>query len=147
MLLNEERLDAMNPAKISVLLIDRDAYIRETFRLVLDYHAIPHYICQDADSALAYLGDHAVALVIIEYKLATAHNDRLLSDLRALAPDAKFIVTSARQPSEWAETTERHGFDGFIPKLFDVSDLVPYLGLVVDSDRSEDFTDFWNSKR
>ncbi len=137
----------MNSTKVSVLLVERDPYMCEIFTLVLDYHEIPHRIAQDAESALAYLRDQGFSIVIIEYYLATIHNDQLLDALRALASDAKFIVTSAQHSSDRFETIGRHGFDGFIPKPFDVGVLVPYLRKVVSSDWSEDSTDFWGLKR
>ena len=136
----------MSSTNVSVLWVESDPYLRETFRLVLDYHNIPNHVSRDAESALAYLRNQRVSIVVLEHHLATVNDDQLLRELKALAPEAKFVVTSARHPSERSETIRRHGFDGFIPKPFAVSDLVPYLQKIVTSQRPEDIADFWDSK-
>lgn len=131
---------------MSVLWVERDPYLSETFKLVLDYHNIPNCIVQDAESASACLHSQRVSVVILEHHLATLHDDQLLRALRELAPEAKFVVTSARSPRDGADTCRQHGFDGFIPKPFAVGDLVPYLIEVVNSQQPEDIAEFWNSR-
>ena len=126
----------MAAPEFSVLLVDNDPYMCEIFELILDYHEIPICIFSEATGALEYLQSNKVSLIIIELYLPEIDGYQLLIRIRAsgLAPDSKIIATSADYSDHTAQETQSNGFDGFIPKPFDVGGIVPYLRRIAGDD-------------
>lgn len=121
---------------LSVLVVDSDPFMGEIFGLILAHYDVPHHIVQDAEAALAYLRHHPVAVVIVDCSAPEGDSGALARQIRDgnLAPGAKLVATSI---FEWDGTQPealQWDFDGFIPKPFDINDIVPYLrGLVQDT--------------
>jgi len=124
----------MNAPEISVLLVDNDPYMCEIFELILNYHEIPICIVPEAKGALEYLQSNKASFIIIELYLPEIDGYQLLKKIRAggFAPDSKVIATSANYSDNTAQEARSGGFDGFIPKPFDVGGIVPYLRRIAD---------------
>ncbi len=120
--------------EFSVLLVDDDPYLAEIFALILNHHGIPHHIVTSGAEALSYLEQARVSVVVIELLLAGMDGFQLARRIRAsgVAPGTKLVATSAFHPNRVTQQAGQHGFDGFIPKPFDVSGIVPYLQCIVD---------------
>ncbi|NLX08147.1 MAG: response regulator [Chloroflexi bacterium] len=118
---------------LSVLLVDNDECMCEILELILNYHRVPNYTVQDAEAALAFLEDNTVAVIITELMLPGMDGYQLVKQVRkaALAPAARFVAISAFHINGAVLEPQKHGFDGFIPKPFDVDDVVPYLQRLV----------------
>lgn len=124
----------MNASDLSVLVVDTDPHMCEIVKLILDFHGIPVCAVRGADAALKHLECHKASLIIIELYSMEMDGFRLLSQIRAggLAPGSRVIATSVHYSDQLARETLNGGFDGYLPKPFDVSEFVPYLRRIAD---------------
>jgi DNA-binding response OmpR family regulator len=125
----------------SVLLVDSDPFMCEIFGLILTHHDIPHVAVEDAAAALAYLEHHRVSIVIVDCSLLESERecDDLVQQIRArdLAPGAKLVATSIFDWNGTRPNLPERGFDGFILKPFNISEVVPYLRELVETTTGE----------
>lgn len=124
----------MAAPELRVLLVDDDPYLAEVFALILNHHNIPHHIVVSGAEALGYLERARVSVIVIELLLAGMDGYQLAKRIRAsgVAPGTKLVAMSAFYPNRLMQQAGHHGFDGFIPKPFDVAGIVPYLQCIVE---------------
>lgn len=119
--------------RLSVLVVDGDPFMREIFGLILTHHDVPHHCVANAREALAYLKHNRVSVVIVDCSPPHSESDNcaLAQQLRAgdLAHGAKLVATSIYDARP---ALSERGFDGFIPKPFDIGQVVPYLSRLVE---------------
>ena len=127
----------MNASELSVLVVDTDPHMCEIVKLILEFYGIPVCAALGADAALEHLQCHKASLIIIELYSMEMDGYRLLSQIRAggLAPGSKVIATSVHYSDQLARETLNSGFDGYLPKPFDVGEFVPYLRRIADWDQ------------
>lgn len=123
----------MAEGEISILFVDDDPHACEIFSLVMTHHKLPATVAQDAETALEYLSSHECDVVLIDLFLPKSDGYQLLQNIREarLAPNSKMVATTAYHTNDTAQEVQTRGFDGFLPKPFDVGELVAYLQSVV----------------
>lgn len=117
----------------SVLLVDDDPSVCGVFELVMQHHQIQLNVVNDAETALDYLNSNSTTVVVMDIFLPGMDGYQALKKLRSLAEDSRHIViaTSAYYTSDSAHLMENSGFDGFIPKPLDPTQIVPYLESII----------------
>ena len=122
----------MNPAVKSVLLVDDDPDAQGIFELVMRHHNLPFTILGDAESALDYLANNQPDVVVMDIFLPGLDGYQALDRIRraSLAPDARFIATTAYYTRDTQHEVLRRGFDGYLPKPFDEG-IVNYIKQIV----------------
>ena len=122
----------MRPIDISVLLVDNDPHLCAVIEMIFELHALPCSCASSVQEALAFLTRNSVSVVIIDQDLPGTKGYEVLRRIRAegIAPDSRFVATAADYSGSTAREMRERGFDGFIPKPFDVDTLIPYLKTV-----------------
>lgn len=124
--------------QMSILLVDDDPHACEVMQLVMRHHQLPLTILGDAESALDYLKSNNPDIVIMDIFLPGIDGYQALRRIRqtSLAPDSRFVATTAYYTNDTEQEIAKRGFDGYIPKPFDSSRLVSYLESIVDRPHS-----------
>lgn len=119
----------------SILLVDDDPDACAIFRLVMNHHQLPVTIVANAESAIDYLRSHQADIIVLDLFLPGLDGFQAMNQIRkaALAPDSRFIATTAYYTNDTQQEVMERGFDGYIPKPFDSSGLVAYLESVMRS--------------
>lgn len=120
--------------EISILLVDDDNGTRDMFQLVMDHHQMPLITFPNAEGALVYLQDHAPDVIVLDLFLPDLDGFQVLRQIRReeLAPNARFVATTAYYSNETEQETRDWGFDAYLPKPFDSLNLLEYLRNVLD---------------
>ena len=79
-----------------------------------------------------------VDIVIMDIFLPGIDGYQALRRIRqtALAPECRFVATTAYYTNDTEQEIAKRGFDGYIPKPFDSSRLIAYLESIVDRPHS-----------
>lgn len=119
----------MENKAFSVLLVDDDPYACGIFQLVMDHHNLPLTIIHNAEDALNYLEANKPDVVVMDLFLPGLDGYRALERIRKaeLAQAAKIVATTAYYTHDTPQEIYQRGFDGYIPKPFVATELVPYL--------------------
>lgn len=114
---------------LSVLLVDDDPHVGNVFELVMNHYHLPLTVMQDAESALSYLQTNSPDVVVMDLFLPGLDGYQALKQIRknSLAPNAKFIATTAYYTAETEQDAANRGFDGYLPKPVNSNTLVPYI--------------------
>lgn len=123
----------MTHKTFSIMIIDDDPHIREIFRLVMDYHQMPLCLASNAKSAMAYLAERLPDVIVVDLFLPDIDGYRALDSIRAAFPGSgcKFVATTAYYSADTQYEVMKRGFDGYIQKPVNATQLVPYLRSVV----------------
>ena len=118
----------------SVLLVDDDPNVRGVVELVMQHYQIQLNVVNDAETALDYLESNQPMIVIMDIFLPGMDGYQALKKLRSSDDTLKqtVIATSAYYTSDSAQSITDSGFDGFIPKPIDPTQLVAYLESILD---------------
>jgi two-component system sensor histidine kinase BarA len=118
-----------NTDAVTILLVDDDPHVAGVFELVMNHYHLPLTIMQDAESALNYLQDNNPDVVVMDLFLPGLDGYQALKQIRksSLAPNAKFIATTAYYTHETEQDAADRGFDGYLPKPMNSNELVPYI--------------------
>jgi CheY-like chemotaxis protein len=124
--------------QMSILLVDDDPHACEVMQLVMRHHKLPLTILGDAESALDYLKSNTPDIVIMDIFLPGIDGYQALRRIRqtSLVPDCRFVATTAYYTNDTEQEITKRGFDGYIPKPFDSSQLITYLESIVDRPHS-----------
>ncbi len=128
----------MSDPGISVLLVDDDPDACAIFQLVMNHHQLPLKIVGDAKTALDYLESNDPDIVVIDIMLPGMDGYQMLHQIRKTRtiPDCRFVATTAYYTSDTSQEVLNRGFDGYIPKPFDSTNLVSYLRGIVEEQSS-----------
>lgn len=123
---------------MSVLLVDDDPHACEVMQLVLRHHNVPLTIVGDAETALDYLQSNSPDIVIMDIFLPGIDGYQALKRIRqsSLLPSGRFVATTAYYTNDTEQEAITRGFDGYIPKPFDSSNLVAYLEMIAGRSHS-----------
>jgi CheY-like chemotaxis protein len=123
----------MTQRPISILLVDDDPGTRDVFQLVMDHYQMPLITFEDAEGALVYLQNHTPDVIVLDLFLPDLDGYQVLKQIRrnSLAPDSRFVATTAYHTADTEHETITQGFDGYLPKPFDSTQLVAYLQKVI----------------
>ena len=118
----------------SVLLVDDDPNVHGLFELVMQHHQIQLNVVNDAESALDYLATNQPKIVVMDIFLPGMDGYQALKKLRSLDDNLKHTVvaTSAYYTSDSLQTITSSGFDGFIAKPINPTQIVPYLESIIE---------------
>jgi two-component system OmpR family response regulator len=125
----------MSKAPFSALLLDDDPHTRELFRLVFTHHELELVTVGTADAALECLRNYTPQVVVVDLVLPDIDGFAALAQIRKLPTSSqmRFVATTAYYTSDTTKTVFAHGFDGYLPKPFDVEELVSQLRSVIQN--------------
>lgn len=108
----------MTRAKLSVVISDDDAMIRDALREVLD--AEPDLevvgVAADADEAIALTRRHAPAVVVLDVRMPGGGGGRAAREISRLAPGTGILALSAHADQTSVEEIRRAGASEYIVK-------------------------------
>ncbi len=107
-----------------VWIIDDDRSIRWVLERALTRERIQTICFADADAALSRLGEESPALVISDIRMAGTDGLDLLQECKRRIPDLPVILMTAYSDLECTVSAFRGGALEFLPKPFDVEELV-----------------------
>lgn len=114
---------------ISVLLVDDDADTRNIFRVVMAHHNLDLTVAEDAETALEYLQTHSPDIIVLDIFMPGTDGPQALAQIRrlGLAPKSVIVATTAFHTQQTPRDVEEWGFNGYLPKPLNSSNLVPSL--------------------
>ncbi len=114
-----------------VLLIDDDPDARKLFQMAMDHHKYPHQIAENARIGINHLetSDRDPDIVLMDIFLPDIDGYKTLTKIRqaGLIPNARIVATTAYYTNDTQQEVLERGFDGFVTKPFEMSNLVSYL--------------------
>jgi len=118
----------------SVLLVDDDPNVCGVFELIMQHHKIRLDVVNDAETALDYIKNHGKMIIVMDIFLPGMDGYQALQKLRSPDYDCKhtIIATSAYYTSDSVQQIKESGFDGFIAKPINPTQIVPYLESIVE---------------
>src|SRR5258706_6463631 len=110
---------------MSVLLVDDDADSRNIFQMVMAHHKLDLMTVNEAEIALEYLRTHSPDIIVLDIFMPGTDGPQTLARIRnlGLAPTSVIIATTAFHTHETPHDVEQWGFNGYLPKPLNSSDL------------------------
>lgn len=121
----------------SVLIVDDEAIIRRFLRRKLSGEG---YQCEEAGSAeqaLEKLRGNTTELVILDIRMPGKSGHELLPEIRASYPDTAVIMATGVTETSIAIQCMKEGAQDYLPKPFDLNEVVLSVGRVLDKRRLE----------
>lgn len=121
----------------SVLIVDDEAVIRRFLRRKLSGEG---YQCEEAGSAeqaLEKLRGNTTELVILDIRMPGKSGHELLPEIRARYPDTAVIMATAVTETSIAIQCMKEGAQDYLPKPFDLNEVVLSVGRVLTKRRLE----------
>jgi DNA-binding response OmpR family regulator len=120
----------------TILLIDDSDVTQRLFRVVADYNDLALTVVKDAESAFNYLEARLPDVVVVDLYLFEPDGFQILEQIRRNEDWARcrVVATTSFYTSQTAVNVLLSGFDGYLPKPFVVTDLVPYLRQVAEKE-------------
>lgn len=112
-----------------VLLIDDDQDTQRIFRLIMDHYGHDLHIAKNAFEGLDHLKSHQPDVIIIDILLPGLDGYQTLNRIKTenLAPDARFLATTAYYSDDTDIAVMERGFHGFLSKPLNSATLVRSL--------------------
>ena len=108
-----------SPSRKVILLIDDEPSFRSLIADLLEgNHVIPF---ANGEESLAWLKKHPemkVDLVISDYNMPGRNGVEICGEIRAMAPQAKFVLMSATVHEDLERVVRKNQFDGWLFKPF-----------------------------
>ncbi len=129
----------MNIPSFSALLVDDDVCARDIFQIVMKHDGLVAMTADDAAAALRCLKTCTPDIILLDLYLPDRHGYRVVQQIREESPDTPrlIIATTACPRTSILDEVFDRDFDGYLPKPWDVSHLVPMLAQFVQVSRSE----------
>ena len=120
---------SMDKSTLSVLLVDDDPYTCELFKLIFEFNQLPLHIATNSEEAIDYLQTNSPDVVVLDLFLPGTDGYHTLDSIRQLTPngDVKVVAFTAYYTQETPEDVHKRGFDGYIAKPFEPTELVNTL--------------------
>lgn len=114
---------------MSVLLVDDDADTRNIFQFVMSHHHLELAVAADAETALEYLQTHTPDIIVLDIFMPGTDGPQTLARIRnlGLAPTSVIVATTAFHTHQTPHDVKEWGFNGYLPKPLNSSDLVSSL--------------------
>jgi CheY-like chemotaxis protein len=127
----------MAPHSFSVLLIDDDDTTANIFSMVLDHHDVGLTRFRDGATALSYLQENTPDAIVIDIFIPGLDGYQTLDAIRRqrLADGVPCVATTAYYNSDTSASLAAHGFDGYLPKPLQSTEIVPYLEQTIQESR------------
>ncbi|MBX3061562.1 MAG: response regulator [Anaerolineae bacterium] len=119
----------MTSQDMSVLLVDDDPHACAIFELVMNHYQLPIRVVDNAESAITYLQSNTPDIVVMDIFLPGLDGYQALKQIRKTAadPNCPVVATTAYYTNDTQQEIMNRGFDGYLPKPFDSSQLVSFL--------------------
>jgi CheY-like chemotaxis protein len=114
----------------SVLVVDDEPQVAWVLRFSLEHEGYRTYTASNGIEALEELEKHHPAVVVLDLMMPEMDGWAVLKEMRKLPIDERprvVIVSALTGPEDKAKATEL-GADAFVPKPFDVEQLIDVLG-------------------
>lgn len=113
-----------------ILVVDDESAIRDSLALVLSDEGYAVLTARNGQEALACLAQQRPAVVLLDLQMPVMTGWEVLDTLRVHAPTVPVVVMTAGTTAR-AEAV-RHGAAGYLPKPFDLDDLLGVVARFVD---------------
>lgn len=107
-----------------VLVVEDDSTVRRLCADVLDTEGYEVWEAERGEEALALAEGLPFDLALLDYNLPGADGVQVFQHLRRRFPNIVGILMSADLPERLAQEVNRWGLFGFLPKPFDLEELV-----------------------
>ena len=115
----------LNPT--SILIVDDQETQRKSLAIALRLDGFEVTCAACATDALSSLAGRNFDLALVDLMMPGINGLDLARQLRSLHPDVKVVLTSAYHLSERQLLRSECGAVGFVPKPFEISELVRFL--------------------
>lgn len=118
------------PADTSVLVVDDEPQVAWVLRFSLEHEGFRTFTASNGIEALEEVEKHQPRVMVLDLMMPEMDGWTVLERLRKLPLDQRprvVIVSALTGPEEKAKATEL-GADAFVPKPFDVEELIGVLG-------------------
>ena len=105
-------------SRISILVIDDEAVIRDGLKRVLDNERFGVETCKSGHSAIELIQEQDYDLIITDLKMPGMNGIEVLKAVKALQPDVPVIMITGYAPVDTAVEAMRHGALDYITKPF-----------------------------
>ena len=129
------------PNKETILVVDDEIGPRESLRMILK----PLYEVHTAaagEEALQFIQDNHVDLVLLDLNMPGRSGFGVLKAIKDFRPDIEVIIITGYKSLENAKEAIRLGAEDFIPKPFNVADILAIVAKIFEGRR-----DNLNAKR
>ncbi len=127
----------MSRKLLNILLIDDDQDTQRIFKTVVSFRQHTVSVAKDGYEALSLLKEIQPDILVIDLMLPGLDGYQILDRVRneGLAPNARFVATTAYHSVGTHEALIARGFTGFLPKPLSASTLVDSLEKVALQDK------------
>lgn len=119
----------MTTKPLTVLLIDDDPDTRNMFQIVMSHYNINYATADTAQNAFNYLNGNVPDVILVDIMLPDMDGYQALDYIRenTLASQSNIIATTAYYTAMTQSEVLERGFNGYLPKPFNPTTLIPYL--------------------
>lgn len=110
-----------------ILIVDDESNHRRTLAIGLRLEGFEVREAPDGQAALALIEEHSVDVAIVDLMMPGMNGLDLARRLRLRAPRVRVVLTSAYHLSERQLSRADVGAIGFVPKPYQLTDLVGFL--------------------
>ena len=110
--------------KTHVLIVDPDTAGSQALKSSFEYGGYYATIAYSGLEAVKCLREHAAEIIVLEYQLPDTSGDQLLRELRRIAPQGVFIMTTHDPRPELAVGWMQRGAAAYVRKPFDPQYLI-----------------------
>ena len=114
-----------------VLVVEDDAPIRRGLVDSLKYAGYAPVECADGKTALAYVADPSVSLILLDVMLPDIDGFTILAEVRKMRPALAVIMVTARGSEEDRVRGLRDGADDYVVKPFSAKELLARVEAVL----------------
>jgi CheY-like chemotaxis protein len=119
----------MDMGQTSVLVVDDEPQVVWMLQFSLEAEGYRTFAARDGRAALEELRQHRPQLMLLDIMMPSLDGWSVLEEMRELPVDdrPRVVVVSARSSIRDREKAAELGADAFVPKPFDVNDLLHVL--------------------
>ncbi len=119
-----------------ILVVDDEAAVRETTRLVLEECGFEAMLAADGLEAIEILARHKgdICAVLLDMSMPQMSGRETYSELRKLCPEMPVILTSGYHEQDAMTDFDADGLAGFVQKPYDIDDLIAVVQRVLGHD-------------
>jgi DNA-binding NtrC family response regulator len=122
------------PNEETILVVDDEIGLRESLRMILK----PLYEVHTAtagEEALQFIQDNHVDLVLLDLNMPGLSGFGVLKAIKDFRPDIEVIIITGYKSLENAKEAIRLGAEDFIPKPFNVADILAIVAKIFEGRR------------
>jgi DNA-binding response OmpR family regulator len=129
------QLDTEVTQRASVLVVDDEPQVVWMLQFSLQAEGFETFAARDGRTALAEINEHHPKVVLLDIMMPVMDGWSVLEQVRSLPPEdrPRVIVVSARSSLRDRAKAAELGADAFVPKPFNVDDLLSVLHGVAEA--------------